>query len=379
MQKQFLAAVVASVVAGQAMAVTVFENDNTKFAIGGHIGVRGEAGKSGDDTSNLKAAGDSSRFNFQMETKLTEDITAFGRGEWGFDVTRHDREQFNNRLGFVGVRHADFGSISAGQQWSSFSQVANWTDTFATADGGLGMYNAQGGFLGTSRANEALQYNISVEGLNISAQYQPGNSFTTEKDEDGNTVITDARTRKHGYQFAASYDLPMGVSAGITYNQVQFVQNNEDDAKALVVAVKYEEGPVYSAFSYGDYKNTATLANTTLAGGATRIERARGIEIVGGYQLADNWSVQTGFMQLKDKNNSNMKDQNVPVEVVYTAGPMQLSGNIHFRTVSALRRQASSGSLRSSGSLLLLIYLTIVKYIPLEKPALCGFFLVYNL
>ena len=318
MQKQFLAAVVASVVAGQAMAVTVFEDDNTKFSIGGHIGIRAEAGKSGDETSNLKAAGDSSRFNFQMETKLSEDVTAFGRGEWGFDVTRHDREQFNNRLGFVGVRHADFGSISAGQQWSSFSQVANWTDTFATADGGLGMYDTNGGQFGTSRANEALQYNISVEGLNVSAQYQMGQSFA-----DGETV-TNGLTRKHGYQFAVSYDLPMGVSAGVTYNQVQFVQDNEKDSKALVAAVKYEQGPVYTAFSYGDYKNHSDINADGI------VERARGIEFVGGYQLADNVSVQTGFMQLKNKNNSDTKTQNVPVELVYTAGPVQLSGTYTF-------------------------------------------------
>lgn len=324
MQKQFLAAVVASVVAGQAMAVTVFENDNTKFAIGGHIGIRAEAGASGDETSNLKAAGDSSRFNFQMESKLTENVTAFGRGEWGFDVTRHDRQQFNNRLGFVGVRHADFGSISAGQQWSSFSQVANWTDTFATADGGLGMYDTNGGQFGTARANDALQYSLSVNDLNVSAQYQMGGSFKSAEGENPAHDVETGLTRKHGYQFAASYDLPMGVSAGITYNQVKFVQNNQDDAKALVAAVKYEEGPVYSAFSYGDYKNHSDINDAGI------VDRARGIEFVAGYQLAENWSVQGGFIHLKDKNESLTRTQNFPVEVVYTAGPVQLSGTYTF-------------------------------------------------
>ena len=322
MQKKFLAAVVASVVAGQAMAATVYEDDNTKFSIGGHIGVRAEAGKTGDETSSLQAAGDSSRFNFVLETKLTEDITAFGRGEWGFDVTRHDRQQFNNRLGFVGARHADFGSISVGQQWSSFSQVANWTDSFATAGGGLGMYDTEGGQFGTSRANEAVQYNLSVNGLNVSAQYQMGQSYVTTGDNQ--TDATTGRTRKHGYQFAVSYDLPMGVSAGITYNQVDFVQKDKDDAKALVVAVKYDQGPVYSAFSYGDYKNHAKINKTDVT------DKARGIEFVAGYQLAENWSVQGGFIQLKDKGEADTKTQNVPVEVKYTAGPVQLSGTYTF-------------------------------------------------
>ena len=322
MQKQFLAAVVASVVAGQAMAATVYEDDNTRFSIGGHIGIRAEAGKSGDETSNLKAAGDSSRFNFQMETKLTEDLTAFGRGEWGFNVTKHSGEVFNNRLGFVGVRHSDFGSISFGQQWSPFSQIANWTDTFATADGGLGIYDTNGGQFGTSRANDALQYNLSVDGLHVSAQYQTGQSFA-----EGDNVNT-GLTRKHGYQFAVSYDLPMGVSAGVTYNQTQFVQN-KDDAKALVVAVKYENGPVYTAFSFGDYKNHSIMSDTRYEANDDRVTRSQGLEWVGAYQLAENMSVQTGFIQLKDKNSDD-KVQNVPVELVYTAGPVQLSGTYTF-------------------------------------------------
>ena len=319
MQKQFLAAVVASVVAGQAMAITVVDDGTNKFSIGGHVGIRAVAGASGDKTTNLKGAGDSSRFNFQFESKLSEDMTAFARGEWGFDVTKHGGDfAFSNRLGFVGVRHADFGSISVGQQWSAFSQVANWTDTFATADGGLGMYDTNGGGYGTSRANEALQYNLSVDGLNLGLQYQPGQSFDKDNTADA------GRTRKHGYQFAVSYDLPMGVSAGITYNQVQFVQNGEKDAKALVMAVKYDQGPVYTAFSYGDYKNHANINGDGI------VKNARGLEFVGGYQLAENLSVQAGSVHLKDKDNSNTKKQNVPVEVVYTTGPIQLSGTYTF-------------------------------------------------
>ena len=316
MQKQFLAAVVASVVAGQAMAVTVVDDGTNKFTIGGHVGIRAVASKTGDAGSSLQSAGDSSRFNFQFESKLSEDMTAFARGEWGFDVTKHGGDfAFSNRLGFVGVRHADFGSISVGQQWSAFSQIANWTDTFATADGGLGMYDTEGGAFGTSRANEALQYNLSVDGLNIGLQYQPGQSYSP----------TDAYTRKHGYQFAVSYDLPMGVSAGITYNQAQFAQNDVEDAKALVMAVKYDQGPVYAAFSYGHYKNHAEIHKAEEAA-----EKARGFEFVGGYQLSENWSVQSGIVHLKDSNDSGTKKQNVPVEVVYTTGPIQLSGTYTF-------------------------------------------------
>ena len=317
MQKQFLAAVVASVVAGQAMAVTIVDDGTNKFTLGGHIGIRAVAGKTGDAASSLQSAGDSSRFNFQFESKLNEDITAFARGEWGFDVTRQGDGQFNNRLGFVGAT-TDYGSLSVGKQWSSFSQIANWTDTFATSDGGMGMYGSNGHAYGTARANDSLQYNLSVDALSVSAQYQAGEAIDGKNGQ---------YTRKHGYGFAASYELPMGVSLGAAYNQVQFVEN-VNDAKALVLAAKFEQGPIYAAFTYGDYKNHASIGSGV--NGKT-IEKARGIELVGGYQLADNLSVQTGFMQLKDKDDSNFKDQFVPVEVMYTAGPVQLSGTYNFQ------------------------------------------------
>ena len=326
MQKQFLAAVVASVVAGQAMAVTVIDDGTNKFTIGGHVGMRYEHDQNRAD-NKLQAAGDSSRFNFQFESKLSEDVTAFARTEWGFDVTNHDNFGFTNRLGFAGVK-GNFGSISVGQQWSTFSQIANWTDTFATASAAEGSYTTNAGYLGSSRANDTIQYNLNVDALNISAQYQTGAG-----------EAKDGRTRKHGYSFAASYDLPMGVSLGATYNQVQFVENDKNDAKAMLLAAKFEQGPIYSAFTYGEYKNYVTINTLT--------ENARGIEFVGGYQLAENLSVQTGFVQMKDKDSSD-KTQHVPVEVVYTAGPVQLSGTYNF--VQSQHEDAVEGKVETKDS-----------------------------
>ena len=314
MQKQFLAAVVASVVAGQAMAITVVDDGTNKFTVGGHVGMRYEHDQN-RDSNKLQSAGDSSRINFQFESKLNEDVTAFARAEWGFDVTEHDDFGFSNRLGYAGVK-GGFGSISVGQQWSTFSHIANWTDTFATAAAAEGSYTSNAGYLGSSRANDTIQYNLDVDALNVSAQYQTGAG-----------EAKDGRTRKHGYSFAASYDLPQGFSIGATYNHVQFVEDNQSDAKAALLAAKFEQGPIYSAFTYGEYRNYVTVDSTTENAPVTA--NARGIEFVGGYQLAENWSVQSGFVQLKDKDSSD-KTQHVPVEVVYTAGPVQLSGTYNF-------------------------------------------------
>ena len=327
MQKQFLAAVVASVVAGQAMAITVVDDGTNKFSVGGHVGMRYgyESGKT--DQSDLTTMGDSSRFNFQFESKLNEDITAFARGEWGFDVTKHGSDfAFTNRLGYAGVK-GDFGSVSIGQQWSTFSTVAAWTDSFATTGGDAsGLYSGWGDFNGTGRANDALQYNLSVDGLNISAQFQAGGSAKDVQDNDI-IVNTGERTRDRSYSMAASYDLPMGLSIGGAYNQTKYVQSWEKDAKALVLAAKFEQGPIYAAASFSETKNHSTYDKTTF-------EKAHGYELYTSYQLNESFKVGGGFNSMRDKANQanldNTRLEYYPVEVVYTAGPLQLSGTYTF-------------------------------------------------
>lgn len=327
MQKTFLAAVVASVVAGQAMAVSVVDDGTNKFTVGGHVGMRYAYESGQKDKSDLSTKGDSSRINFQFESKLNEDVTAFARAEWGFDVTKHGEDfKFTNRLGFVGVKHADFGSISIGQQWSSYSTVAMWTDNFATTGGDAsGMYGNWGDYNGTARANDALQYNFSAGGMNISAQFQAGGSAKTKPDNDWEAGVTSEsqqnRTRDRSYGIAASYDLPMGLSFGGAYNQTKFVQSSEKDAKALVLAAKFDQGPIYAAFSFSDVKNHATYNSSTF-------EKARGYELYGSYQLTEAIKVGGGYNQLTDEADQ-FKDETqlkyFPVEVVYTAGPVQLS------------------------------------------------------
>ena len=325
MSKKILAAVVASVVAGQAAAITVVDDGTNKFTIGGHAGMRYTYDRDLSD-NKTQAGGDASRINFQFESKLSEDVTAFARTEWGFDVTKIGNVDFNNRLGFVGVRSSDFGAISLGKQWSSYSQVGNWTDTFATADGAFGMYEDHE-VLGTGRADDSIQYNLSAQGLNVSAQVQTGGSSALQMGD----IQNRSRTRDIGYQIAASYDLPMGLSVGAAYNHVSFVEDVQA-ARAVVGAVKFEEGPIYAALTYGTYRNQASFVTGSDANGDTGYvaKNARNVELVGAYQLDENYSVQTGFMQLKDTDNSGNKVQNVPVELVYTTGPIQLSGTYTF-------------------------------------------------
>ncbi len=227
MQKKILAAVVASVMAGQAMAVTIVDDGTTKAEIGGYLDLRYV--DQGDKKGHM---GDSSRINFAFENKMTEATTVFAKAEWGFDTAGTEEDFFWQRLAYVGAKNEQLGAVSYGQQWSTYGMVAGWTDVFAAAGGSAsGYYGKDGDSLGTARAEDALQYNHSFMGLNVSAQYQVGEKSLT-------AVGNGTETRDGSYAVAASYDLPMGLSIGAAYNEAK-VENTTDSADRLQSQVCY--------------------------------------------------------------------------------------------------------------------------------------------
>ena len=332
MKKQVLAAAVASLVAGPALAINVVDNGTTTFDIGGHIGARVA------DHHKLEMKGDSSRFNFKFTNKLTEQVTAYGTGEWGFDITNTDSEKtfFNNRLGFVGLTHDVLGSISLGKQWSTYSKIAGWTDTTFAADSGnaTGIYTKEGHALGTARADDAVQYNFSMNGFMVSAQTQIGKSD-----------VENNKKRDGSYSIAASYTLPMGLSFGAAYNTAKVTQvgMSDYDANSWVLGAKFEmdgllnpNDGLYLAATYADLQNVTVSIN---GNGDILFDDAQGMEFIAQYDINENWGAQIGFYHLTgDEKVAGTKDakiQSIPVGVSYRIGSMLFTGTYQFDSSEA--------------------------------------------
>ena len=334
MYKKVLAAVIASVVSSQAMAIVVLDDGTNKFTINGRVGARFQYQKR-DGENNTQQRDDGSRFGFIFESKLNEDFTAFARTEWGFDATRvpgadgeNDSALFWNRLGYAGIQHSEFGSLSAGKQYGAFYQVASWTDWFATEGGStLGIYGTQGELNGTSRS-ENVAYNISTHGLNLHASFQNGRSAAQHAHM--------TRTRDYSYGLAASYDLPMGLSVGVAWNHAKFVEANRDDAKIFNVSIKYDQGPLYTAFGFTHMKNHGTMNGRTVGGdtGESVAEKAQGMEFYAGYRLTENFKVEAGYNGLKDKADqfTDTRVKYFPVAGVFNVGPVQLAASYAFES-----------------------------------------------
>lgn len=321
MQKKLLATLVASLVAGQAMALEVYNDDVNSLSIGGKIGFK--TIKSNGADADMKDA--SPRINFKYAHKFDSGWTGSAVAEWGFRATDNNGDTFFNRLGNVGLSHASYGSFTAGKAWSVTSDVSGWTDQFAIGGGNaMGVYSGpeNGDTDGTARADDVIQYRKSFGGLNVGIQYQLA----------GEAVVDNKRDS--GYGVALSYDLPMGLSVGATYNQTKYEKemgvlpayNGSDKAKSATVGAKYKNEALYLAATYGQFENKTSVIEGTLD------KESTGIELYGKLalpQVVDGFYLQSGFNQLTaDKNYTEKTDaqfSDYMVGAIYETGPMQFA------------------------------------------------------
>ncbi|WP_411991558.1 porin [Agarivorans sp. DSG3-1] len=294
MKKTILAiAIPALFTAGATNAQEIYNDGENSFSIGGRLNLMVESADNGVEGEGREARSEnnSSRINLNFSRKMSENVTARATMEYGIDNPNGDSDApFFNRLGFVAFDHADYGSISYGKQWSTYYTVTGVTDVFWVYGGSaMGIYDGGHGETGAGRANDALQYNGSFGGVNLSGQYQ----FADENEG-----------RKDSYSGAVSYDFDFGLNVGATYHQMNRTDakkaevSNDGDIKLTALAASYNQGPIYAAVSYGEFKNHVEFD------GATGVsDKAMGHEGVFAYTLDMGLQLYTGWNYQEDKNS----------------------------------------------------------------------------
>ena len=332
MQKKLLATVVASLVVGQAMAVEVFNDGTSSVSIGGRIGLVVNK----EHSEEVIAKNDSARINFKFAHKLSDDLTAHAVAEWGFnalnnytdndegdgDVSTTKDDTFWSRLGFVGLEHSSLGTVTAGKNWSVTYDVTGWTEAYAIGGGGgMAVYD-RGEFDGTSRADDVIQYRNSFGGLNIGVQTQLSGR---EENSTG-----EGATRNHSYGFAVSYDLPIGLSAGATYNEAEL--DNKANPRSATGAIKFVNERIYLAASYGQFRNKTNVTGGTI-NSANADQESEGIELYAKHQLpqiVQGFALHAGYNELSVQrdnagNESKARFEEFMLGAVYNTGPMQFA------------------------------------------------------
>ncbi|WP_432459551.1 porin [Agarivorans sp. QJM3NY_25] len=292
MKKTILAiAIPALFTAGTTTAQELYNDGENAFSVGGRINLMLESANK-DGERDLRSEDNSSRINLNFSRQLSHGFAARATLEYGMNTPNGDSDApFYNRLGFIAFDHQDYGSVSYGKQWSTYSTVAAVTDVFWVYGGSaMSLYDGESGETGTGRANDALQYNASFHNINLSAQYQ----FADETEG-----------RKDSYSAALSYDFDFGLNLAATYHQMnrtdaeKVAVNNDGDIKLAVFAASYNQGPIYAAVTYGEFKNNIEF---TAADGVS--DKANGHEGVFMYTLDMGLQLYTGWNYQEDKHSA---------------------------------------------------------------------------
>ncbi|XOD70357.1 MAG: porin [Sodalis sp. (in: enterobacteria)] len=310
-------------------AAEVYNKDGNKLNLYGKL--NGMHHFSDDDDKN----GDYSSIHYgiQGETNISDGVTGFGtwEHEGGLNKTESASAKDNyTRLGFVGIKLTDIGSIDYGRNYGVLYDVGAWTDVMPAFGGENSITD---NFL-AGRASNVLTYRNSnffgmVDGLNFALQYQGKNESKK------NNIHTDRGLKEKngtGYGVSLTYDVGNNVSVGATYNNSKHIFVQQEKAPVGVSSPTnkdkknidgYSFGMKYDAYNlylaalysatrnmtpYGDFSSSNTV-NDEIYGFA---KKARNLELIAQYQFDFGPRPSIGYLQSRiDSNHNGDKHQNI--------------------------------------------------------------------
>lgn len=166
-----------------ANAIEIYNDQTNSVTVGGFIDAR--VINTQGETEVVNGA---SRINFDFKRQLKNGWQAFALLEWGVnpvgssDIVYSNRfesiqdEFLYNRLGYVGLKHDDYGQVTLGKQWGAWYDVVYNTNYSLVWDGnaaGVYTYNKDDGAVnGTGRGDKVLQYRNTWGDFHLALQAQ---------------------------------------------------------------------------------------------------------------------------------------------------------------------------------------------------------------
>ncbi|WP_217874094.1 porin [Pseudoalteromonas shioyasakiensis] len=166
-----------------ANAIEIYSDQTNSVTVGGFIDAR--VINTQGETEVVNGA---SRINFDFKRQLKNGWQAFALLEWGVnpvgssDIVYNNRfetiqdEFLYNRLGYVGLKHDDYGQVTIGKQWGAWYDVVYNTNYSLVWDGnaaGVYTYNKDDGAVnGTGRGDKVLQYRNTWGDFHLALQAQ---------------------------------------------------------------------------------------------------------------------------------------------------------------------------------------------------------------
>ncbi|MEA9391622.1 porin OmpF [Acerihabitans sp. TG2] len=301
----------ALLVSGMTSAAEVYNKDGNKLDLYGKIdGLHYFA-----DDDGYASDGDQSyaRLGFKGETQINDQLTGYGQWEYQFQANNTeggaDAQSGNKtRLGFAGLKFANYGSFDYGRNYGVVYDALGWTDMLPEF-GGETAYTDN--FM-VGRATGVATYRNNnffglVDGLNFALQYQGKNDRTDDM----------RRSNGDGYGGSISYMSPIGVgivgayaSSDRTDNQKTADYGKGDRAEQWATSLKYDANNIYVAATYGETRN-ATYFDGTLLNGASAegfANKTQDMLLVAQYQFDFGLRPSIGYTKSKAKDVEGIGD-----------------------------------------------------------------------
>jgi predicted porin len=239
-----------------------------------------------------------SDFQFNLDAGTDTGFVTVSREEAG--------QVFGTRLGRLGLDLGRWGRVTIGKQWSVYSDVSRYTDTFDVfGKEASGTYRGgtDGGALGTGRADNAIIYRNRFGKLRLGAQTQPRG--------DANDGVTD------GYGASLQAVLSKRWTVGGAFNRSRvdnalfpITRGLTDDPSHWVAGVRYDNDSLHVALTYSKQENGdfVTVEDPATMSEVSIVFDAEGIEASGVFELTERVHVTGGFNHLRPERLDPLLD-----------------------------------------------------------------------
>ena len=283
-----------------ANAAEIYNKDGNKLDLYGRVAAKhvfsDDKSEDGDKTYV--------RFGFKGETQINDQLT--GYGQWEYNVqANHDEAQgtagTKTRLGFAGLKFANYGSFDYGRNYGVVYDAEAYTDMLPEYGGDS--YSYTDNFM-TARSNGLATYRNRdffglVEGLNLALQYQGKN------DSDSRGV-----TKQNGDGYGMSLDYQdiggsgIGVAAAFSDSNRTSDQKKSDYGKGDS-ATAWTANQVHLAAMYADTRNMTPISGNGVSGFANKTQN---FEVVAQYQFENGLRPSLAYVQSKGKDIEGIGD-----------------------------------------------------------------------
>lgn len=285
-------------------AAEIYNKDGNKLDLYGRVAAKHTFSKHNNPDATYV------RLGFKGETQINSQLTGFG--QWEYQAAASNAESQGDkgnktRLGFAGLKFAEFGSFDYGRNYGVVYDALAYTDMLPEFGGDTIAYTDN---YMTGRSTGLATYRNTdffglVKGLNVAAQYQGRN------DEGDTSKNGRALKRANGDGFGLSVDYQdiegsgIGVVAAYSNSNRTLGQKNlansagGDKAQAWATALKYDANQVYLAAMYGE---TLNMTPYTDHGTDLIANKTKNTELVAQYQFENGIRPSIAYVQSKGKD-----------------------------------------------------------------------------